>query len=202
MTAEERTDMRDTSRPFHNAFIASLFLLLACIGTRAQAQEGITIQADAWGTSTQLGKIFPVKISIDQLSTDEDRKVLIDAFTRSGQEGMVNALGSMSPKGRISLEGSTGNPVRYIRELPSNEGRRFRLVNDREIFMGEMTFGARATSSQYSIGAVELTITPDGKGSGVLLPACKLKVNKEKQIEIESYQNSWQLKNLIVTFGK
>jgi len=192
--------MRDTNRLLYNALIACLFLLLACIGTRAQAQEGITIQADAWGTSTSLGKIFPVKISIDQLSTDEDRKVLIDAFTRSGQEGMVDALASMGPKGRISLEGSVGNPVRYIRELPSNEGRRFRLVNDREILMGEVTFGAR--SNKYSIGAVELTIKPDGKGSGVLLPACKLKVNKEKQIEIESYQNSWQLKNFIVTFGK
>ena len=44
--------MRDTSRFFHSALIASLFLLLACIGTSAQAQENITIQADAWGTST------------------------------------------------------------------------------------------------------------------------------------------------------
>ena len=194
--------MQNTSRFFHIALIASLFLLLACIGTSAQAQEGITIQADAWGTSTQLGKIFPVKISIDQLSTDEDRKVLIGAFTRSGQEGMVDALQDMSPKGRISLEGSVGNPVKYIRELPSKEGRRFRLVNDREIFIAERSFGARSRSSEYSVGAVELTITPDGKGSGVLLPACKLKVNKEKQIEIESYQNPWQLKNFIVTFGK
>jgi len=115
---------------------------------------------------------------------------------------MVDALQDMSPKGRISLEGSVGNPVKYIRELPSNEGRRFRLVNDREIFIAERSFGARDRFSEYSIGAVELTITPDGKGSGVLLPACKLKVNKEKQIEIESYQNPWQLKNFIVTFGK
>jgi hypothetical protein len=38
-----------------------------------------------------------------------------------------------------------------------------------------------------------LTITPDGKGSGTVLPACKIKLNKDKKIEIETYQNPWNL---------
>jgi len=191
--------MRNTSRFFR--LISLLFLLLVGISISAQAQEKIIIQAYARGTSTQMGKMFPVKIFIDQISTDEDQMKLIEAFKRSGNDGMVDALASMSEKGRIAFEGRVGNVVRYIRELPSKNGRRFRLVSDRYVFIAELREGTR--SSEYSIGAVELTITPDGKGSsGTLLPACKLKVNKQKQIEIESYQNPWELTDFIVTTGK
>jgi len=36
---------------------------------------------------------------------------------------------------------------------------------------------------------------PDGIGSGTVLPACKLTVDqKTKQIEIETYQNPWNLR--------
>jgi hypothetical protein len=188
--------MRDTSRLFHSAVIASLFLVLAAIGTIVQAQERITIQANAMGTSTQMGRLIPVKIIIEQLSTAEDQKALADGFKRSGHQGMLDALTRMSPKGRIALEGTVGNDVKYIRELPSENGRRFRLVTDRNLAFGELRNSTR--SRDYDIGGAELTITPDGKGSGTLLPACKLKLNKQKQIEIESYQNPWKLTNLIV----
>jgi len=91
-----------------------------------------------------------------------------------------------------------GNDVKYIIELPSKSGRRFRLVTDRNLAFGELYSGSR--SSDYSVGAIELVLTPDGKGSGTVLPACKLKVDKKTQeIEIETYQNPWNLSNFIVT---
>jgi hypothetical protein len=173
--------------------------MLAGIGITVQAQERITIQANALGTSTQLGKMFPVKIIIEQVSTPQDQKTLIDAFARSGHEGVLDALEHMSPKGRISFEGRVGNDVKYIRELPSENGRRFRLVTDRNLRVGELMNSTR--SKDYDIGGIELTITPDGKGSGTLLPACKLKVNKEKQVEIESYQFPWKLDHFLVHKG-
>ncbi len=192
--------MRDISRLVHRAVFVSLFLLLCGISLSAQTQQRITIQANAMGTSTQLGKLFPVKIIIEQLSTVEEQKALIEAFKRSGHEGMLDALVHMKPKGRIAFEGTVGNDVKYIKELPSETGRRFRLATDRNLAFAELRRGTR--SSDYSIGAVELTITPDGKGSGTLLPACKLKVNKQQQIEIETYQNPWQLTNLMVHISK
>ncbi len=188
--------MHDIRRVFQIAVGASVFLLLVGLETSARAQERITIQANAWGTSTQRGRMVPVKIIIEQLSTPADQKILVEAFRRSGHEGMLDALTRMKPKGRISVEGSVGNDVKYIRELPSNIGRRFRLVTDRNLAFGELRASTR--SSEYSIGGAELTITPDGKGSGTLLPACKLKVNKQKQLEIESYQNPWNLANFLV----
>lgn len=171
---------------------------MAGIGANAQAQGRMTIQATAMGTSTQMGKIYNVNILIEQFSTPDDRKALIDAFTRSGQDGLIDVLEDMKPKGRVRFSsGGVGNDVKYIMELPSENGRRIRLVTDRNIAFGELYAGTR--SREYSVGAIELNLTPDGKGSGTVLPACKLTVNKKtQQIEIETYQNPWTLTNVII----
>lgn len=181
------------------ARIVCLVLWVAFTGTFARAQERMTIQATAMGTSTQLGRIFQVNIHIEGLSSPEDRKALIEGFRRSGQDGLVGVLEDMKPKGRVRFaSGGVGNDVKYIIELPSQSGRRFRLVTDRNLAFGELYNGTR--SRDYSVGAIDLVLTPDGKGSGTVLPACKLTVNKKKQqVEVETYQNPWKLTNLIIT---
>ena len=191
--------MRDMNRILRNALMLSLFSLLAGISTTVQAQERMTIQATAMGTSTQIGKMVSVNIHIDQFSTPDDRKALIDAFARSGQDGFVDALQDMKPKGRVRFaSGGVGNDVKYIIELPSESGRRFRLVTDRNLAFGELYNSTR--SRDYNVGAIELVLTPDGKGSGTVLPACRLKVDKKtQQIEIETFQNPWNLSNFIVS---
>ena len=190
--------MRDMHRFLNNAITVSLFLLLAGISTMAYAQERMTIQATARGTSTQMGRLYSVNIHIDQFSTPDDRKALIDAFTRSGQDGLVDVLEDMKSKGRVRFASGGGNDVKYIIELPSESGRRFRLVTDRNLAFGELYNNTR--SRDYNVGAIELVLTPDGKGSGTVLPACRLKVDKKtQQIEIETYQNPWDLTNFIVS---
>src|SRR3974377_1475468 len=109
-----------------------LLPLLASTGTIAKAQERMTIQATAMGTSTQSGKIYDVNIHIEQFSTTEDRSSLINAFKKSGQDGMLKVLEDMKPKGRIRFaSGGVGNDIKYIIELPSEKGRRLPLVTDR-----------------------------------------------------------------------
>jgi hypothetical protein len=172
--------------------IIYLFPLLAG-ATIAQAQGRMTVQATAMGTSTQMGKMFDVNIIIEQFSTPDDRKALIDAFTRSGQNGLVGVLEQVR-----FASGGVGNDVKYIIELPSENGRRLRLVTDRNLAFGELYEGTR--SRDYSVGAIDLVLTPDGKGSGTVLPACKLTVDKKKkQIEVETFQNPWKLTNLMIS---
>src|SRR5438445_5392863 len=191
--------MRDLNSLRHNVLIWPTLLLLMAIGTMAQAQKRMTIQATAMGTSTQLGKIYNVNIIIEQFSTPADQKALIEAFKRSGQDGLVNVLEDMRPKGRVRFaSGGVGNDVKYIIELPSDTARRFRLITDRNLAFGELYNGTR--SRDYSVGAIELLLTPDGKGTGTVLPACKLTVDKKtQQIEIETYQNPWKLTNFMVS---
>jgi len=187
-----------TMKKFYRTLMVCLLLLLASGGI-AEAQERMTIQATAMGTSTQLGKMVDVTIYIEQFSTPDDRKALLDAFASSGQSGLVKTLGDMKPKGRVRFSsGGVGNDVKYIIELPSKEGRRIRLVTDRNLAFGELYSGTR--SREYDVGAIELVLMPDGKGSGTVLPACKLKMNKKtQQIEIEAYQNPWKLSNFRIS---
>ena len=189
--------MRHFRRCFHHFLIGAV--LSVGISVFAQSQERMTIQATAMGTSTQLGKLYNVNIHIEGLSTQDDRKALIAAFNQGGQDRLVSVLEDMKPKGRVRFaSGGVGNDVKYIIELPSKNGRRFRLVTDRWLLFGELYNSTR--SADYSVGAIELNLTPDGKGSGTVLPACKLTVNKKKkQIEIETYQNPWNLTNLMIS---
>lgn len=191
--------MEEMNRLLHNGLVVSLLAFLLVSSTIARAQGRMTIQATAMGTSTQMGRIYDVNIYIEQFSTPEDRKALTDAFARSGQDGLVNALEDMKPKGRVRFSsGGVGNDVKYIIELPADNGRRLRLVTDRNIAFGELYQGTR--SRDYSVGAIELVLTPDGKGTGTVLPACKLTMDKKtQQIEIETYQNPWKLTNLMIS---
>jgi len=192
--------MRHIDRLLRIGGIGALFLLLIGIGTIVQAQGRMTIHAAVQGTGTQLGQMYDVHIHIEQFSTPVDQKALIDAFAHSGQEGFVQVLENMKPKGRVRFtNGGIGNDVKYIIELPPEKGRRIRLVTDRNIGMGEQFRGTR--SKDYSVGVIDLVLPPDGKeGSGRVLPACKLTVDKKtQQIEIETYQNPWNLVTLTIS---
>jgi hypothetical protein len=191
--------MRYISRLLRNGLIGLLLLLVAGSGTLAYGQGRMTIQATAMGTSTQLGRIADVNIYIEAYSTPEDRNTLIEAFKRRGQDGLVDALQDMKPKGRVRFSsGGVGNDVKYIIELPSTNGRRLRLITDRWLSFRELYNSNR--NVDYNVGAIELNLTPDGKGSGTVLPACKLKVNKKKkQVEIETFQNPWNLTNFMIS---
>jgi hypothetical protein len=179
--------------------MGSVFLLLTGIMTVAQTPGPMTIQATAMGTSTQLGKMVNVNIHINAYSTQEDRNTLIEAFKSRRQDGLVDALQKMKSKGRVRFaSGGVGNDVKYIIELPSKNGRRLRLITDRWLLFTELYNSTR--SSDYSVGAIELNLTADGKGTGKVLPACKLTVNKKnKQVEVETYQNPWNLTNLMIS---
>ncbi len=194
--------MRHTNRVLPIGALGSLFLFLMGISTTVQAQGRMTIHAAVQGTGTQLGQMYDVHIYIEQFSTPDDQKALIDAFAQSGQDGMVHVLEDMKPKGRVRFtNGGLGNDVQYIIELPpeKGQGRRFRLVTDRNIGVGELFNGTR--SRDYSVGVIDLVLKPDGKeGSGRVLPACKLTVDKKtQQIEIETFQNPWNLTTLTIT---
>jgi len=191
--------MRYNNRFLRARLVGFLWLFFMGLVTLTHAQGRMTIQATAMGTSTQLGKMLNVNIYIEAFSTQDDRNTLIEAFKRRGQDGLVNALQDMKTKGRVRFaSGGVGNDVKYIIELPSENGRKLRLITDRWLLFTELYNSTR--SSDYSVGAIELNLTPDGKGTGTVLPACKLTVNKKnKQVEIETYQNPWNLTNLMIS---
>ena len=172
-------------------------VLLASPSSAQKLPKSIYIQAQAMGQSTQLGQTFNVTLIIEEFSTADDQKALLTAFNEKKNEGLVNALNKMHTKGRMSITGTLGYDVAYIRQWPQPDGStKYRLVTNRPITFGEAWSDSR--SMDYSLSGVEIIMYPDKKkNSGTLLPAVQLKMNKENQLELETYQNPWKLVNIM-----
>ena len=154
-------------------------------------------QAQAMGQSTQLGRTFNVTVHITEYSTPEERQVLIEAFDKAGSEGLFNALEKMPSKGRIAITGTLGYDVSFIRQIPIADGRRIRVLTNRPIRFGEAWTNSR--SSDYNLSFLEFDlVNQKDKSTGVLLPACQLKIDKKTQeLVVENYQNPWKLVNIL-----
>ncbi len=176
-------------------FTLSGLLLFSGISIFAQEKREF-IQATAQGTSTQMGKMVSINLTINEYSTGEDQQALVQAFEHKGSEGVANALHKMHSKGRISITGTLGYDVNYIREFKLPDGsRKIRLITDRPIAFGEAWSASR--SMDYNLSAAEIIISPEkGKSHGTVLPACQFKINKEKELQIETFQNPWKLLNV------
>ena len=90
-----------------------------------------TIEASAMGTGTQLGSVINVSLEIYQYSTPEDRQVLIQAFEKGQNQGLVNALSRMKAVGHCSITGTLGYDVAFIRMIPTSTGRKLLFVTNR-----------------------------------------------------------------------
>jgi len=153
-------------------------------------------QAQAYGTSTQMGRTVNVSITINSYSTPDDQKALLKAFNEKGMEGMTKLLNKMKSKGRLAITGTLGYDLSYIRSFKTEQGRKLRMVTSRPITFAENYQGTRST--EYSLSAVELNLNDEeSKSTGTLLPLCKLKMNKQNELEIEAYQNPWDLRNIM-----
>jgi uncharacterized protein (DUF433 family) len=96
------------SRQIHGFILSGLFVLLAAANIPGMSQDKPKpeiIHATARGTSTQSGQRIPVRMIINEYSTDEDRQILVEAFDQGKNEGLVNALEKMRAVGRIAIEG-------------------------------------------------------------------------------------------------
>jgi pyrroline-5-carboxylate reductase len=179
------------------AGVMSFVLLTSSISSAQKLPKSIYIQAQAMGQSTQLGQTFGVTLIIQEYSTADDQKALLGAFNEKQNEGLVNALTKMNSKGRLSITGTLGYEVTYIRQFPLPDGStKIRLVTNRPIRFGEAWSDSR--SMDYNLSAMEIILFPDKKkNSGTLLPACQFKIDKENQLQIELLQNAWKLVDIM-----
>jgi hypothetical protein len=181
--------------------VAAIGCLVVLVSFNSAAQEDKPIrevyQAQAMGQSTQMGQTFNVTIIVERYSTPEERQVLVDAFQQAGSEGLFNALDKMHSKGRIAITGTLGYDISFVRKIPAGDGYTLRVLTNRPIRFGEAWVNGRSTD--YNLSAVEMTVsTEKDKSTGVLLPACKFKINKKtNELEIENYQNPWKLQNIM-----
>jgi len=192
-------DSKFTVRKFgYRSFL--LFTLLLTAVTLANSQDDRkveTIDATAMGTSTQLGKTVSVKLIIYQFSTEDDRAVLVDAFKKGQNQGLVDALSKMKPVGRIAITGTVGSDVAYIRLIKTDTGRKIRFATNRLIRFGEAYNNSRTIAYNLTAGEININDSDKNKSEGSLYPASQLIINKDGQLEFQLNRNPWKLVNII-----
>ena len=180
---------------FNILLLTSLLVLASIAGFARDKNE--TIDATAWGTGTQLGKNIGVTLIIYEWSTAEDRQVLVDAFKQGSNKGLVSALEKMRAVGRLSITGTLGNDVSFIRLIQTPTGRKIRFITNRQIRFGEAWSDSPTMAFDLSGGEIDLNDQDKSKSAGVLYPAAQLTIGDNGELTINLNQNAWRLGNII-----
>jgi hypothetical protein len=167
-------------------------LLVATLPSMARDKDE-TIEATAFGTGTQMGQNFGVTLIIYEFSTPADKQVLVQAFEKGQNQGLVNALTKMRAVGHVSITGTLGYDCSFIRLIPTPTGRRIRFITSRPIRFGEAFFDTQSQYNDLTAGEFDLNDTDKSKSTGVLYPAAQLVIDKEGQLQIDLNQNAWRL---------
>jgi len=186
----------------HGFFLGSLLVLgLMAVGSIPSLSQDRPkpeiIQAVAMGTSTQVGQQFHVRLIINEYSTEEDRQILIEAFEKGKNQGLVNALEKMRAVGRIAIEGTLGYDISYIRSIPTPTGRKIRFITNRLLRFGETYYSTRSADYNLTGGELELNDQDRSKSTGVLYPLAKLRLDKDKQLSLDLNMNPWKLISIL-----
>jgi hypothetical protein len=200
-TMSHTTNSRSTIEKVGYGVLLLAILSLAAVTLALSADEGKfkvgTIDATAMGTSTQLGQTINVKVTIREFSTEEDRAILVEAYKKGQNQGLVNALTKMKADGRIAITGTLGYDLSFIRLIPTPTGRKIRFVTNREIRFGETYYDTQSRYYDLTAGEIEINDSDKDKSGGVLYPAAQLVINKEGQLEFQLRKNPWKLVNII-----
>jgi len=177
--------------------VVSLGLLLMASRPGFARDKYETIDATAFGTGTQMGQNIGVTVLIYDFSTAADRQILVDAFAKGQNQGLVNALTKMPAVGRISITGTLGYDLSFIRLIQTPTGRKIRFVTNRQIRFGEAYFDTQSQNFNLTAGEIDINTQDKSKSTGVLYPAAQLILDKEGQLQINLNQNAWRLSGII-----
>ena len=172
-----------------------LFALSSLPGIARDKYE--TIEATAFGTGTQLGANIGVTLNIYEYSTQADRQILIQAYDKGQNQGLVNALQRMKAVGHVEVTGTLGNDCAYIRMIPTPTGRRIIFVTNRWIRFGEAYWDTQSQSFNLTAGILEINDQDKSKSTGVLYPAAQLILDKQGELQWDLRENPWKLVDLL-----
>jgi len=185
---------------FSNLAIQAL-LVLACtisLTTAGLSREKYeTIDATAMGTGTQMGGNVGVTLSIYEFSTPADKQILVQAFEKGQNQGLVNALQKMKAVGHVEITGTLGTDCAYIKMSPTSTGRKIIFVTNRWIRFGEAYFDTNSQSFNLTAGIIEINDQDKSKSTGILYPAAQLVIDKQGELQWDLRENPWKLVDII-----
>jgi hypothetical protein len=193
----KNTPLNLHKRALVSLLVSGVMILGATPGFSQGRVKPETIEASAMGTGTQMGQVIGISVIIYEYSTPEDRQVLVQAFNKGQNQGLVKALNKMRAVGHIAITGTLGYDLSFIRLIPTPTGRKIRFVTNRPITFGEAWTDSSSQSFDLTGGEFDLNETDKSKSTGVLYPAAQLAIDKQGQLQIQLNQNAWNLVDVI-----
>ena len=174
-----------------------VLILGATRGVSQNREKVETIEASSMGTGTQMGQMFGITVLVYEYSTPEDRQILMQAFEKGKNQGLVNALSKMKAVGHIAITGTLGYDLSYVRMIPTPTGRKIRFVTNRPITFAEAWTDSSSQSFNLTGGEFDINDSDKSKSTGVLYPLAQFAVDKQGQLQIELNQNAWTLVDVL-----
>ncbi len=181
-------------------FVANSIVLMSLVaaGRPGFARDKYeTIDAQAYGTGTQLGQNIGVTLNIYEFSTPADKQILVQSFQTGQNKGLANALQKMRAVGHLEITGTLGNDCSYIRMTQTPTGRKIVFATTRQIRMAEAWTDSNSMSYDLTAGVLELNDQDKSKSTGALYPAAQLVLDKEGELNLDLLQNPWRLSSLL-----
>jgi hypothetical protein len=156
-----------------------------------------SIDAQAFGTGTQMGQNIGVTLNIYEFSTPADKQILVQAYQQGQNKGLTNALSKMKAVGHLEITGTLGTDCSYIRMFATPTGRKIVFATTRQIRFAEAYADSNSMSFDLTAGVLELNDQDKSKSTGTLYPAAQLVLDKEGELQLDLLQNPWRLSDLL-----
>ena len=187
-----------SSNVHRNVNICLMVVGLLVIAVPVSAREKYeTIDAQAFGTGTQMGQNIGITLNIYEFSTPADRQLLVQAYAKGQNQGLINALQKMRAVGHVEITGTLGYDVSYIKMTPTPTGRKIVFATNRPITFGEAWSDSQSSSFNLTAGAFEINDQDKSKSTGMLYPLAQLVLDKEGQLQLDLNQNPWRLSDVL-----
>ena len=175
--------------------LMGLWMVSSQVGFARDKYE--TIDAQAYGTGTQLGATIGVTLNIYEFSTPADKQILVQAYEKGQNQGLANALQRMKAVGHVEITGTLGNDCSYIKMIPTPTGRKIVFLTNRQIRFREAYYDTQSMSFNLTAGIIEINDQDKSKSTGVMYPAAQLIVDKQGELQWDLRENAWKLSDII-----
>ncbi len=123
-------------------------------------------------------------LTIEGYTSNEEARKFARILKSKGEDALLKAI-AKEKKGTFALDGQLSHDINTVRVHQTPAGRIYNIVFERWLTFFEARYGTR--SQDYPFTYIELYIDETKGMGGTLLPAAKIRFNKQNVIEIENF---------------
>jgi len=167
---------------FNQRFVCLLAVLAALLVIPVDAAERFTATA-AVKNASGAAATMPLTIVVDKFATAAERESLIKAL-KEGTTSERDLMGRRPTVGSLQI-GGRSTPIKYAYAVSTGEHRLITIATGSPIVLDGAHAAALAAQPGFDIGFVLLELPTSGAGTGDLVPATKVRVERDNSIVTE-----------------